>query len=143
MAPPREIAVIDIGPNSVRLVLYRLEGRSFRPVLNGTVLAGLGRPYEVVFVDDGSRDRSLEILKAAAAANPGTVKVVELVRNAGQHMAILAAFTATDGEVVITLDADLQNPPEEIPKVVAAMDAGPDVVAIAEEAYRRFATENM
>ena len=92
------------------------------------VLAGLGRPYEVVFADDGSRDRSLEILKAAAAANPGTVKVVELVRNAGQHMAILAAFTATDGEYVITLDADLQNPPEEVPKVVAAMDAGHDVV---------------
>ena len=92
------------------------------------VLAGLGRPYEVVFADDGSRDRSLEILKAAAAANPGTVKVVELVRNAGQHMAILAGFTATDGEYVITLDADLQNPPEEVPKVVAAMDAGHDVV---------------
>ncbi len=92
------------------------------------VLAGMGRPWEVVFADDGSRDRSLEILKAAAAANPGHVKVVELVRNAGQHMAILAAFTATDGEYVITLDADLQNPPEEIPKVVAAMDAGSDVV---------------
>ncbi len=47
------------------------------------------------------------------------MKVVELVRNAGQHMAILAAFTATDGEYVLTLDADLQNPPEEIPKIVA------------------------
>jgi len=92
------------------------------------VLAGLGRPFEIVFADDGSRDRSLEILKAAARENSGVVKVVELVRNAGQHMAILAAFTATDGEYVITLDADLQNPPEEIPKVVAAMDAGHDVV---------------
>ena len=97
------------------------------------VLAGLGRPYEVVFADDGSRDGSLEILKAAAAANPGTVKVVELVRNAGQHMAILAAFTATDGEYVITLDADLQNPPEEIPKLVAEMDAGHDVVGTIRE----------
>ena len=92
------------------------------------VLASLRRPYEVVFADDGSRDGSLEILKAAAVANPGHVKVVELVRNAGQHMAILAGFTATDGEYVITLDADLQNPPEEIPKVVAEMDAGHDVV---------------
>jgi len=92
------------------------------------VLAGLGRPFEIVFADDGSRDGSLDILKAAARDNPGVVKVVELVRNAGQHMAILAAFTATDGEYVITLDADLQNPPEEIPKVVAAMDAGHDVV---------------
>lgn len=92
------------------------------------VLAGLSRPFEIVFADDGSRDGSLEILKAAARENPGVVKVVELVRNAGQHMAILAAFTATDGEYVITLDADLQNPPEEIPKVVSAMDAGHDVV---------------
>ena len=100
------------------------------------VLAGLGRPAEAVFADDGSRDRSLEILKAAAAANPGVVKVVELVRNAGQHMAILAGFTATDGEYVITLDADLQNPPEEIPKVVAAMDAGHDVVGTVRQKRR-------
>jgi len=92
------------------------------------VLGGLGRPVEAVFVDDGSRDRSLEILKEAAASNPGLVKVVELVRNAGQHMAIMAAFTATSGEYVITIDADLQNPPEEIPKLVAAMDGGHDVV---------------
>jgi undecaprenyl-phosphate 4-deoxy-4-formamido-L-arabinose transferase len=91
------------------------------------VMEGLGRPWEVVFVDDGSRDRSLEILKAEAARHPG-VKVVELVRNAGQHMAIMAAFTATEGEYVITLDADLQNPPEEIPKLVREMDLGHDVV---------------
>nr|MBP7678718.1 glycosyltransferase family 2 protein [Thermoanaerobaculia bacterium] len=83
------------------------------------VLEGLGRPWEVVFVDDGSRDRSLELLKAAAAEHPGRVKAVELLRNAGQHMAIMAAFGQTDGEYVITLDADLQNPPEEIPKLVA------------------------
>ncbi len=92
------------------------------------VLEGLGRPWEVVFVDDGSRDRSLELLKAAAAEHPGRVKAVELLRNAGQHMAIMAAFGQTDGEYVITLDADLQNPPEEIPKLVAKMDEGFDVV---------------
>jgi undecaprenyl-phosphate 4-deoxy-4-formamido-L-arabinose transferase len=93
------------------------------------VLAGTGRPYEVVFVDDGSKDGSLALLKGAAAEHPGVVKVVELVRNAGQHMAIMAAFTASDGEYVITLDADLQNPPEEIPKLVREMEAGHDVVA--------------
>jgi undecaprenyl-phosphate 4-deoxy-4-formamido-L-arabinose transferase len=92
------------------------------------VLKALDRPFEVVFVDDGSRDRSLEILRAAAANHPAAVKVVELVRNAGQHMAIMAAFTATSGEYVITLDADLQNPPEEIPKLVAELDGGHDVV---------------
>jgi undecaprenyl-phosphate 4-deoxy-4-formamido-L-arabinose transferase len=92
------------------------------------VMKAMSRQFEVVFVDDGSRDRSLEILKKAAGENADTVKVVELVRNAGQHMAIMAAFTATDGEYVITLDADLQNPPEEIPRLVAEMDAGHDVV---------------
>jgi undecaprenyl-phosphate 4-deoxy-4-formamido-L-arabinose transferase len=100
------------------------------------VLRGLGRPAEAVFVDDGSRDRSLEILKAAAEENPGVVKVVELVRNAGQHMAIMAAFTATDGESIITLDADLQNPPEEIPRIVAEMDAGHDVVGTVRQQRR-------
>src|SRR5712692_9524386 len=93
------------------------------------VLKSLDRPFEIVFVDDGSRDGSLGILQKAWKENPGSVKVVELVRNAGQHMAIMAAFTATDGEYVITLDADRQNRPEEIPPVVADMDAGPDVVA--------------
>ena len=92
------------------------------------VLEGMGRPWEVVFVDDGSRDRSLELLKAAALERPGRVKAVELLRNAGQHMAIMAAFGETDGEYVVTLDADLQNPPEEIPKLVAKMDEGYDVV---------------
>lgn len=92
------------------------------------VLEGMGRPWEVVFVDDGSRDRSLELLKAAARERPGNVKAVELLRNAGQHMAIMAAFGETDGEYVVTLDADLQNPPEEIPKLVAKMDEGYDVV---------------
>jgi undecaprenyl-phosphate 4-deoxy-4-formamido-L-arabinose transferase len=93
------------------------------------VFAALGRPAEAVFVDDGSRDGSLAILRRAASDHPGVVKVVELVRNAGQHMAILAAFTATDGEYVITIDADLQNPPEEIPKLVVEMDRGHDVVS--------------
>jgi undecaprenyl-phosphate 4-deoxy-4-formamido-L-arabinose transferase len=100
------------------------------------VLDGMRRPYEVVFVDDGSKDRSLELLKSAASEHPGRVKVVELVRNAGQHMAIMAAFSATDGEYVITLDADLQNPPEEIPKLVREMDAGHDVVGTIREKRR-------
>lgn len=92
------------------------------------VLEGMGRPWEVVFVDDGSRDRSLRLLVAAAREHPGRVKAVELLRNAGQHMAIMAAFAETDGEYIVTLDADLQNPPEEIPKLVAKMDDGYDVV---------------
>jgi len=86
------------------------------------VMQGMGRPYEIIFIDDGSRDSSLSILKGLA--NEREVKVVELVRNYGQHAAILAGFSVVTGDIIITLDADLQNPPEEIPKLVKEMEAG-------------------
>ncbi|MGZ3634640.1 MAG: glycosyltransferase [Syntrophales bacterium] len=86
------------------------------------VMQGMGKPYEIVFVDDGSRDSSLSILKDLVGEPE--VKVVELVRNYGQHAAILAGFSVVRGDIVITLDADLQNPPEEIPKLVNEMEAG-------------------
>jgi undecaprenyl-phosphate 4-deoxy-4-formamido-L-arabinose transferase len=88
----------------------------------------LGRSYEVVFVDDGSKDASVAELREQYQRRPDVTRVVVLARNAGQHRAILAAFTYTRGDYVITLDADLQNPPEEIAKLVAAMDAGADYV---------------
>ncbi|MBJ6751330.1 glycosyltransferase [Geomonas anaerohicana] len=91
------------------------------------VLAGMGRPFEIIFTDDGSRDRSLEILKRLAHHYP-EVRVIEFNGNFGQHMAIMAAFEISRGEIVVTLDADLQNPPEEIPKLVAEMENGHDVV---------------
>jgi undecaprenyl-phosphate 4-deoxy-4-formamido-L-arabinose transferase len=91
------------------------------------ILRNFGRPFEIIFTDDGSRDRSLAILKHLAEENP-EVKVVEFNGNFGQHMAILAAFEKSSGEIVITLDADLQNPPEEIPKLVAEIEKGHDVV---------------
>ena len=125
-----KIRDVIAGKVSVVIPVYNEEGNlpALLPRLL-PALEGMKRPFEIVFVDDGSRDRSLELLRKAAAEHPGVVKVVELVRNAGQHMAIMAAFGATDGEYVITLDADLQNPPEEIPKLVAQMDLGHDVVA--------------
>ena len=92
------------------------------------VMNATGRPYELVFVDDGSRDRSLEILRAAAAASPSRIQVLQLARNFGQHQAILAAFSRVTGDAVVTLDADLQNPPEEIPRLIAKLDEGYDVV---------------
>src|SRR6201982_2588671 len=91
-------------------------------------LDALGRSYEVVFVDDGSRDASVAELREQYQRRPDVTRVVVLARNAGPHRAILAAFTYTRGDYVITLDADLQNPPEEIGKLVAAMDAGADYV---------------
>jgi len=91
------------------------------------VMEKIAKPFEIIFTDDGSRDRSLAILKELAGQYP-EVGVIEFNGNFGQHMAILAAFEKSSGEIVITLDADLQNPPEEIPKLVAKMEQGHDVV---------------
>ena len=85
------------------------------------------RPWEVIFTDDGSRDRSLAMLVEIAKAE-SRVKVVEFNRNYGQHSAIFGAFAEAEGRVIVTLDADLQNPPEEIPKLVAKVEEGFDVV---------------
>jgi undecaprenyl-phosphate 4-deoxy-4-formamido-L-arabinose transferase len=109
------------------------------------VLDGLDRPWETVFIDDGSRDDSLAILREIAATEEGRVRVVELARNFGQHSAILAGFRQSRGEIVVTLDADLQNPPEEIPRLIAAIDEGNDVVGgwrevRHDQAYRRYAS---
>ena len=101
--------------------IQRLFDRLY-PVMNG-----IGKPFEIIFTDDGSRDRSLELLKGLAAAYP-EVRVIEFNGNFGQHMAIMAAFEISRGEIIITLDADLQNPPEEIPKLIFAMEQGHDVV---------------
>lgn len=86
-----------------------------------------GKTFEIIFTNDGSRDRSLEILRRMVENYPG-VKVIEFNGNFGQHMAILAAFEVSQGEIIITLDADLQNPPEEIPRLIAEIEKGHDVV---------------
>ncbi|MBT0666265.1 glycosyltransferase [Geobacter pelophilus] len=91
------------------------------------VMQAMGKPFEIILTDDGSRDRSLEILKGMVTKYP-EVRVVEFNGNFGQHMAIMAAFEVSRGEIVVTLDADLQNPPEEIPKLVAEVEKGHDVV---------------
>ncbi|MES2148559.1 MAG: glycosyltransferase [Pseudomonadota bacterium] len=85
-------------------------------------------PYEIVFINDGSRDNSVSILAEQFRARPDVTRVVLFNGNYGQHMAILAGFEATRGEIVVTLDADLQNPPEEIHKLVEKMREGYDYV---------------
>lgn len=91
------------------------------------VMKGMGKPFEIIFTDDGSRDRSLAILKGKSLEMP-EIRIIEFNGNFGQHMAILAAFEQCSGEIVVTLDADLQNPPEEIPSLVQEMEKGHDVV---------------
>ncbi|MCP1602832.1 undecaprenyl-phosphate 4-deoxy-4-formamido-L-arabinose transferase [Pseudomonas citronellolis] len=88
----------------------------------------IGRAYEIVLVDDGSRDGSAELLQEAAEAPDSHVLAVILNRNYGQHAAIMAGFEQCRGDLVITLDADLQNPPEEIPRLVEQAARGYDVV---------------
>jgi undecaprenyl-phosphate 4-deoxy-4-formamido-L-arabinose transferase len=111
------------------------------------VLDALGRSTEVIYVDDGSTDRSLEALLAVQAVDD-RVTVVTLARNAGQHAAVLAGLAHSRGAVVVTMDADLQNPPEEIPKLLAAVDAGHDVVGTwresrADTALRRIVSSGI
>ncbi|GMQ46056.1 undecaprenyl-phosphate 4-deoxy-4-formamido-L-arabinose transferase [Vibrio sp. 10N] len=88
----------------------------------------LGKDYELILVDDGSRDRSAEIIEQASAKEGSHVVGVILNRNYGQHNAIMAGFEQVRGDLIITLDADLQNPPEEIPNLVAKAEEGFDSV---------------
>ena len=91
-------------------------------------LDALGVAYELILVNDGSRDRSAALLREQFAKRPDVTRVVLLNGNFGQHMAIMAGFERCRGERVVTLDADLQNPPEEIGKLLGKMDAGHDYV---------------
>jgi len=91
-------------------------------------LDALGRPYEILFTNDGSADRSLDLLRAQHAARPEVTRVIDFNANYGQHMAIMAAFERVRGEIIVTLDADLQNPPEEIARLLEKIDAGHDYV---------------
>jgi len=91
-------------------------------------LDALGTSYELILVNDGSRDRSAAMLSAQFEIRPDVTRVVLLNGNYGQHMAILAGFEYSSGAIVVTLDADLQNPPEEIGKLVTKMREGYDYV---------------
>ena len=81
------------------------------------VLSALGRSYEIIFVDDGSRDRSFEILKETASQD-SQIRIIRFKKNAGQTAAFDAGFRAAQGDIVITMDADLQNDPHDIPRLV-------------------------
>ena len=119
--PPPEISVVipvfneeaNLGPLFTRLT---------------AVLDKLGRPFEILFTNDGSRDHSLDLLREFHRQRPQQVRVIDFNGNYGQHMAILAAFERVRGQTIVTLDADLQNPPEEIPKLLAKVAQGFDAV---------------
>ena len=116
---------------SVSVVVPVFNERDNLPeLLRRTLAAGraLGRPWELILIDDGSRDGSDEMLSQYAREHAGEVKAVLLYRNAGQHNAILCGFAHAQGDILVTLDADLQNPPEEIGRLVEKIEEGFDVV---------------
>ena len=122
--------------------LAKLFGRLY-PALDA-----LGISYEIVFVNDGSRDTSAAMLADQFRLRPDVTRVVLFNGNYGQHMAILAGFEATRGEVVITLDADLQNPPEEIGRLLDKIREGFDYVGSIrrerqDSAFRTYASRAM
>jgi len=119
-APPRVSVVIPVYNEEAGLPA--LFARLY-PALDA-----LGTSYEAIFVDDGSRDRSAALLREQFERRPDVTRVVLFNANRGQHLAIIAGFERCRGERVVTLDADLQNPPEEIGKLLAAMDSGHDYV---------------
>jgi len=111
-------------------------------------LDALRRSYEVIFVNDGSLDRSAALLREQFEQRPDATRVILFNGNFGQHLAIMAGFEASRGVRVVTLDADLQNPPEEIGKLLAKMDEGYDYVGTVrserqDSAFRRHASRLM
>ncbi|MEX6664216.1 undecaprenyl-phosphate 4-deoxy-4-formamido-L-arabinose transferase [Pseudomonas sp. W2-17] len=129
---------------SVVIPVYN-EEQSLPELLDRTeaACALLNCAYEIVLVDDGSRDASADLLQEAAERQGSHVVAVILNRNYGQHAAIMAGFEQCKGDVVITLDADLQNPPEEIPRLVRLAEQGYDVVGTVrshrqDSAWRRW-----
>jgi len=132
---------------SVVVPVYNEEG-CLAELIERTVktMDGCGKKYEFILVDDGSSDRSAEMIREAAEKYSGRVVGCILNRNYGQHSAIMAGFSIVRGDLVITLDADLQNPPEEIPRLIAAAEEGNDVVGTIRQnrqdtLFRRYASK--
>ena len=111
-------------------------------------LDALGISYEAIFINDGSRDNSAAILREQYQKRPDVTRVILFNGNFGQHMAIMAGFERVRGKRIVTLDADLQNPPEEIGNLVAKMDQGYDYVGSVrrkrqDTAFRHYASKTM
>jgi undecaprenyl-phosphate 4-deoxy-4-formamido-L-arabinose transferase len=140
MSTPEVSVVIPVY--NEEQVLPRLFARLY------AALDDLGRSYEIIFINDGSRDRSAALLREQFQARPDVTRVILFNGNFGQHMAIMAGFEAARGDRIVTLDADLQNPPEEIGKLLAKMDEGYDYVGSIrlnrqDTGFRRYASRLM
>jgi undecaprenyl-phosphate 4-deoxy-4-formamido-L-arabinose transferase len=136
MATARELTIrerpVEAHPDAELSVVITLfnEAASLQELYDRTVttLETLGRPFELIFVDDGSTDGTFATLERLHAAD-GRVRAVRFKRNFGQHPAMHAGLARASGEIVVTMDGDLQNAPEDIPRLVAAIDGGVDVAS--------------
>jgi len=111
------------------------EEENLLPLYEGLsrALEEMGKDYEIIFVDDGSRDGSFEILRSLYEGEPDHIRVIQFRRNFGKTAALTAGFEETQGQLIITLDADLQDDPAEIPKLLTKLEEGYDLVV----AWRR------
>jgi glycosyltransferase involved in cell wall biosynthesis len=121
---PQELAVSVVVP-------VMNEEQSVRPLFDKLLarLNALGQSYEVIFVDDGSTDNTFKELKSLHAEHPGTVRVIRFRRNFGKTPALVAGFSRCRGEIIFTMDGDLQDDPEEIPRFLEKLDEGYDLVS--------------
>jgi undecaprenyl-phosphate 4-deoxy-4-formamido-L-arabinose transferase len=122
---------------SVVVTLYN-EDQSAAEVVRRAVatLEGLGRPWELILVDDGSTDGTWAAVEGAHAADAEHIRGIRLKRNFGQHPAMHAGLVRARGDIVVTMDGDLQNSPEDIPKLVAGVENGSDVASGRRSARR-------
>ncbi len=106
------------------------EEESLEPLYSAitSALASLPEQAEIVFVDDGSTDGSLDVLRSLYERDPRRVRIIQFRRNFGKTAALNAAFARVQGQVIVTLDADLQDDPAELPALLAQLDAGYDLV---------------
>ena len=123
VTPPIEAADELASPQLSVVVTLFNEAETVEELYRRTVAALDGAPFELIFVDDGSTDGTFAALERLHAAD-ARVRAVRFKRNFGQHPAMHAGLVRARGEIVVTMDGDLQNEPEDIPKLVAAVDAG-------------------
>jgi dolichol-phosphate mannosyltransferase len=124
-------AVADGRAGSISVIVPAKNEEQNIPVLVERlfpVLRALARPFEVIVVNDGSTDGTLRVLRALAADNP-ELRVIDLARNYGQTAAMMAGFDHAIGDIIVPIDADLQNDPADIPRLLARLDEGFDVVS--------------
>ncbi|MBV8843221.1 MAG: glycosyltransferase family 2 protein [Bryobacterales bacterium] len=129
----------------ISVVIPAYNSRDSLPRLIGkleAVLNGPGQPFEIIVVDDGSPDDTWERLKMLKQVY-SRLKIIRLLRNSGQHNALLCGLSFAQGSIVITMDDDLQNPPEEVPKLIAAIQKGYDLAIGAYDSKQHSAGRNL